>query len=163
MSKLQESRQDAASVIRHDIGPRKCDLQSIGLRREAKPRCLVGFVLSNNCAFCAHLFDRSSFGFRISDFGFRISDFGFRISDFGFAASPLGISIRMNLVPGDRAPDADQESCIGQHEAVRGPRAGDSDAAVQRKPAAGCQGKEHREWHTCGHRDKRRLSRNQQR
>ena len=29
--------------------------------------------LSDNCAFCAHLFDRCSFGFRNSDFGFAAS------------------------------------------------------------------------------------------
>ena len=37
--------------------------------------------LFNNRAICAHLFDRSSFGFRNSDFGFRIC---------GFAASDCG-------------------------------------------------------------------------
>jgi len=31
------SRQDAATAIRHDVGPRNYDLQSIGLRRTAKP------------------------------------------------------------------------------------------------------------------------------
>jgi hypothetical protein len=54
-------------------------LKSIGLRRAAKPRCLAGFFLTNNCTFCAHLFGRSSFGFRNSDVGFaaalRVSAF----------------------------------------------------------------------------------------
>jgi len=72
------------------------------------------------------------------------------------------ISIRMNPVTSDRAPDTNQESRIGQYEAVRGPRAGDPDTAVQRKPSEGRQCKEHREWHACRHRDERRLSRNQQ-
>lgn len=68
----------------------------------------------------------------------------------------------MNLMPGDGPPDADQESRIGQHEAVRGPRAGDSDAAVQSESAEGRQCEERCEWRTRSHRDERRLSREQQ-
>ncbi len=64
------SRQDAATAIRQDVGPHNCDLQSIGLRQTAKPRCPARSFLISNCSFCAQLFDRCSFGFRNSDFGF---------------------------------------------------------------------------------------------
>jgi len=40
------SRQDAATAIRHDVATRESVLQSIGLRRAAKPRCLARNLLS---------------------------------------------------------------------------------------------------------------------